>query len=134
MQNPQLIGGSNGANANGPSGVTPFTANQDGSLNVTIAQDNSVVISCDGSGTLTSAGVAQYIFVNTIMRGFGIYNPDPTNDLWINDSGVAVANGAGSIRVAANGGWYETPDECKVSGPISIVGAVNGQKFTAKRW
>lgn len=89
----------------------------------------------DGSGTLATGGTAQALFGGVIpSNGFAVYNPDAANDLWINDGGTVQANGAGSVRVAANGGGYETPSGYKPIGAISIVGAVTGQKFTARRW
>ncbi|MGB9154222.1 MAG: hypothetical protein WCD70_14170 [Alphaproteobacteria bacterium] len=89
----------------------------------------------DGSTTITTGGTAQNLFAGaTPTNGFGIYNPDPVNDLWISDSTTAVANGTGSIRVAANGGGYETPAGYKPIGAVSVVGAVTSQKITARRW
>lgn len=89
----------------------------------------------DGSGTLTTALTPQTIFTGVIpASGFAIYNPDATNDLWVSDSTTALANGAGSIRIQANGGWFETPPFYKPIGAVSLVGAANAQKFTARRW
>lgn len=89
----------------------------------------------DGSSTITAGGVAQNLFAGTApVNGFGIYNPDATNDLWVSMSTVAAPNATGSIRVFANGGGYETPNNMKPPGIVSIYGAVTGQKFTAARW
>lgn len=89
----------------------------------------------DGSGTITAGGTAQTLFSSRIMEnGFAIYNPDPTNDLWVSDTTTAAANATGCIRVAANGGGYETPTTYGPAGAVSIVGAVTGQKFTARGW
>lgn len=94
-------------------------------------KDNAV----DGSTTIATGGAAQNLFGGTIpTNGFAIYNPDPSNDLWVSDSATAAANGQGSIRVVANGGGYETPSGYRPLGIVSIVGAVTGQKITAKRW
>lgn len=96
---------------------------------------NQIDTAADGSSTITTGGTAQNLFGGVIpANGFAVHNPDPVNDLWINDGGTAVANGVGSLRVAANGGWYETPQGYKPIGIISIIGAVTAQKFTAKRW
>lgn len=89
----------------------------------------------DGSTTVATGGTAQNLFSGaTPSNGFSIYNPDPTNDLWVSDSATAAANGQGSVRVFANGGGYETPPGYKPLGAVSIVGAVTGQKITARRW
>lgn len=89
----------------------------------------------DGSTTITTGNTAQNLFGGAIpANGFAVYNPDPSNDLWISDSTTAAANGTGSIRVAANGGGYETPPEYQPIGVVSIVGASTGQKITARRW
>ena len=89
----------------------------------------------DGSGTITTGGTAQNLFGGVApLHGFAIYNPDATNDLWINDAGAAAVATAGSIRVAANGGSYVTPDFYIPVGPVSIVGATTGGKYTAKQW
>ncbi len=89
----------------------------------------------DGSTTITLGGTAQQLFAGVAPpNGFEVINSDPVNDLWISDSAVAVANGVGSIRCAANGGGYYTPQGYTPVGPLSIVGAVTGQKFTAKEW
>lgn len=89
----------------------------------------------DGSGTLAAGGTAQSLFGGAApAHGFAVYNPDPVNDLWISDGATALANGQGSIRVAANGGGYETPPFSKPIGVVSLVGAAAGQKFTARSW
>jgi hypothetical protein len=96
---------------------------------------NAANDSVDGSTTITTGGTAQNLFSGTVpVNGYSICNPDPTNDLWVSDSTTAVANGAGSIRVAANGGYYATEPGQKPIGAVSIVGAVTGQKITARRW
>lgn len=89
----------------------------------------------DGSSTISVGGTAQQLFSGQIpVNGYAVYNPDPTNDLWVYEGGTAVANGVGTIRVVANGGGYETPPLYKPTGIVTIVGATTGQKFTAKRW
>ena len=92
-------------------------------------------IASDGSTTITSGGTAQNLFAGaTPSNGYAVYNPDAANDLWISESTTAAANNTGSIRVSANGGAYETPDNYKPFGAVSIVGAVTGQKITARKW
>ena len=88
------------------------------------------------SGTITTGGVAQNLISETVYpaNGYGVYNPDPSNDLWISESGTAAPNASGSIRVPANGGWYETPVGVDPVQTVSIYGTITGQPFTAKRW
>jgi hypothetical protein len=89
----------------------------------------------DGSTTITTGGTAQNLFSGTVpSNGYSVCNPDPTNDLWVSDSATAAANGQGSLRVAANGGYYATEPGQKPINAVSIVGAVTGQKITARRW
>lgn len=89
----------------------------------------------DASTTVTTGGTAQNLFSNaTPSNGFAVYNPDPTEDLWISMSTTASANGTGCIRVAANGGGYETPPNMKPFHAISLLGATTGHKFTAVNW
>lgn len=89
----------------------------------------------DGSSTITVGGTAQNLFGGVSpVHGWAVYNPDASEDLWVSDVGTAVANGTGCIRVAANGGGYETPSGKTESGVVSIVGATTGHKFTAIRW
>ena len=91
--------------------------------------------SSDGSTTISAGGTAQNLFSGTTpTNGFEVCNPDATNDLWVSDSTTAAANGTGSYRVAANGGTYTTPVGYKPIQAVSIVGAVTGQKITARRW
>ncbi len=88
-----------------------------------------------GDTTLTTGGIAQYLFNGNIpLNGYGVYNPDPINDLWLSSTVVAAINGEGSIRVAANGGGYETPTLDHPYGPVSVIGAVTGQFITARAW
>lgn len=88
-----------------------------------------------GDATITLGGTSQSLFGGAVpANGFAIYNPDATNDLWVSDSATAAANGTGSIRVAANGGSYETPPGYMPVGVVRIVGAVTAQKITARSW
>lgn len=96
---------------------------------------NAANTASDGSATITSGGTAQNLFGGAIpANGYSICNPDATNDLWVSDSTTAAANGAGSFRIAANGGYYATEAGQKPIGAVSVVGAVTGQKITARRW
>lgn len=91
--------------------------------------------SVGGSGTIQTGGTSQALFGGIMpTSGYRVVNPDATNDLWVCEEGAAAANGQGSMRIQANGGWYETaPDTIPVGSP-QIVGGVTGQKFTAMRW
>ncbi len=89
----------------------------------------------DGSMAITTGGSAQPLFSSVVpVNGFGVYNPDASEDLWICDGGTAAPNGQGSIRIAANGGGYETPYGARPIGIVSIYGATTNHKVTAKRW
>jgi len=90
-------------------------------------------VSFDGSTTITAGGTAQNLFGGVTPNKYGIYNPHATQDLWVSDSTTAAPNAAGSIRVPANGGWYETPSWYVPLGAVSIYGAVTGQPVTARR-
>lgn len=89
----------------------------------------------DCSGTITLGGTAQSICGGTQpTNGFAIANPSDT-DMWISDSTVTPASGtAGSIRVAANGGYYATEPGQKPLGAVYVLGATTGKGFTARRW
>ncbi len=111
----------------------PLVINDDGSVNVIISATGDPA--SDGSGTITSGGTAQTLFGGaTPTNGFGVYNPDLTEDLWISLFTTAAIASSGSIRLAANGGWYETPPDMKPSNSVSIIAATTGHKFTADRW
>jgi hypothetical protein len=113
----------------------PLNVDSNGKLNVNLSGSNPENPVTDGSGTITLGGTAQALFSSAIPpTGFAVYNPDASYDLWINDGGTAVVNGAGSIRIVANGGGYETPLTYKPIGPVSIISATTGAKFTAKYW
>lgn len=88
-----------------------------------------------GDGTITAGGTAQNLFSGaTPPTGWAVYNPDPSEDCWASDSATAAANAQGSIRIAANGGGYETPIRYKPSHAVSIVCATTGHKLTARQW
>ncbi len=96
---------------------------------------NATNAASDGSTTITAGGTAQNLFGSAVpVNGYSICNPDLTNDLWVSDSATAAINGTGSIRVAANGGYYATEAGQKPMSSVSVVGAVTGQKITARRW
>ena len=85
------------------------------------------------SGTVTTGGTAQTLFSGEIPSGgWEVCNSDATNDLWVSDITTAAIAGAGSYRAAASGGCYVTRGS--IYGPISVIGAVTGQKFSARKW
>lgn len=89
------------------------------------------------ASTITTGGTAQNLFSgNKPLNGWEVCNPDAANDLWVSEVGTAAANAAGSYRVASNGGCYSTPQISTPTslGPVSIVGANTGQKYSARRW
>lgn len=89
----------------------------------------------DGSTTITAGGTAQNLFSgSTPVNGWTVLNPDPAEDCWASDTTTAAANAVGSIRLAANGGGYETPPHRKPLGPVSVVCATTGHKLTASKW
>ncbi len=89
----------------------------------------------DRSSTIATGGTSQtLVTVAQAPNGFKVFNPDATNDLWISEFGTAAANAQGSIRIAANGGFYETPPGYTPNSIVTIVGAVTGQKITASSW
>jgi hypothetical protein len=113
----------------------PVSVDASGNINVNASISSTVHAATDGSTTITTGGTAQGLFGGVApVNGFSIYNPDATNDLWMSDSTTALANGTGSIRIPANGGWYESPANYKPLGVVSIVGAVTGQHITARKW
>lgn len=90
--------------------------------------------SADGSTALAVGGAAQSLFSGTPpSSGFAIYNPDPTEYLWVSDSTTAALNGTGSIPVPPLAG-YETPAAYRPLGAVSVIAATTGHKITARRW
>lgn len=89
----------------------------------------------DGSTTITTGGTAQNLFSgNTPANGFAVYNSDSSEAMWVSDSTTAAANGTGSIYIAPLGG-YETPHRgYRPVGPVSVIAATTGHKFTARTW
>jgi hypothetical protein len=83
----------------------------------------------NGSGTITTGGTSQVVFAAR----------DRTYLLLINDSdtvmfvnfGVAAVSGQPSIRLAANGGFYEPLVPPNQS--VNIICATTGKTFVAKQ-
>ena len=90
---------------------------------------------CDGSTTISSGGTAQNLFAGVVPKnGYDVSNPNPSEDCWVSDTTTAAANAVGSIRLQANGGWYETPLGKEPIAAVSILCATTGHKITASRW
>jgi hypothetical protein len=89
----------------------------------------------DGSGAITLGGTAQALFSGaTPANGFAVYNSNLSDDCWVSLSTTAAANAVGSIRIAANGGGYETPPNMKPFHAVSIVCPTTGDAFTSIKW
>lgn len=89
----------------------------------------------DCSTTITTGGTAQNLCSGAAPpNGWTVINPDATEDCWASDTTTAAANNTGSIRLAANGGGYESPPNMKPNGAVSVVCATTGHKLTAKIW
>ena len=116
----------------GQAAASTYT-NQDGSISPDVVIVGAPGAACDA--TITIGGSAQILCGGVIpMHGWAVYNPNATDDLWCSDTTTAAINGAGSIRIVANGGGYETPAGYRPSGPVSCVGATTGDKITGRRW
>lgn len=126
---PGVSGGGNDVTVVGP---------LDGSGNVKVAvqSETPATSTLDATNAITSGGTAQSLFGGaTPTHGYEIINLDPTNVLWVNDTGgTASANGANCFEVFNLSGSYTTPFGMAPSGAISVFGAVTGQKFLARYW
>src|SRR5258708_110285 len=72
----------------------PLVINDDGSINVIASISIGGNPSTDGSGTIAVGGTAQNLFGGaTPTNGFGVYNPDATEDLWVSLFVAAAPNG-----------------------------------------
>lgn len=88
----------------------------------------------DKSGTITSGGTAQDVFsAGQATHGFYFQNLS-TVAMYIRDDGTAASAGAGSILVAANGGYYENPSLSTPTSKLSVFCATTASAFTCKVW
>lgn len=111
-------------------------------LPVAIVGSFSLVnITTVGDGTVLTGGTAQALFsvtpTNLVsgavpVNGWKIYNPNPTYDLWVSDTGTASINTC--YRVPAGGGRYTTEIGEKPVGPLTIFSLLTGHPFIARRW
>lgn len=90
----------------------------------------------DRSGTITSGGTAQFaVAENRGRSSLFIQNIDTsiTEAIWVRlDGGVAVVNGAGSVRLDP-GAYLEAEEAGGGFVPvaaISVIAATTGHKFT----
>lgn len=84
------------------------------------------------SGTLAVANTQQSFAAAKANRtGFWFQN-NSTGDLWISAIANAVI-GQPSLRVAA-GALYESPAGAAGVGALSVIGATQGQAFSAREW
>lgn len=91
----------------------PLRVSLDGAGGAGAATDRSITATT-ASQTLADA--------NADRKGLLVKN-DTTIDVWISFTGAAVAAaGAGSYRIAANGGWYETGGVVPTSA-VTIIAA-----------
>lgn len=85
------------------------------------------------ANAITTGGVAQNI-IAADAAGYHYFVKNLSNEtLWISTLATAVA-ASPSIPLEANGGWYETPDSCLVTGALSIIGATTGSSFVVRDW
>lgn len=87
----------------------------------------------DISGSITAGGVAQVLTAaDKHMEGFEIQNIS-NGDLWFNEIGIPAVIGMGSFKLAP-GAAYELPPNSKAVEGVSIIGAMTGQAYTARKW
>jgi len=88
----------------------------------------------DVSGTITTGGVAQsLIATDDAGYRFSIRNHHAIESLWFNELGADAIAGQPSQEVPAKG-YYESPVGMTVISAVSIIGAVTGQSFTARKY
>lgn len=131
----QADSGGNLVCVNVPASVVGGVATPASLTNPLPVQAVAMAAAIDGSSTITVGGTAQLLFGGvTPTNGYLVANPNASDVLWINEGGTALANGVGSIALAAAGAPFMTPPGYKPFGAVSIVGPNTGDKFTARRW
>lgn len=83
-------------------------------------------VDTDRSGSITLGGTAQNIVSNNGHRKSLVVQNISAETMWINENGTAAADTAGSYKLAAGDAVQITSP-----GPVSIVAATTGSKFTA---
>lgn len=101
------------------------------SVNATIVSRKGTA---DSNNSITTGGVSQTLFGGVApSNGYEIINNDSSNVLWVNDQGGAASvNGANCYELFYLGGDYSTPTGMAPPGIVSVIGALTGQKFTAR--
>lgn len=84
----------------------------------------------DGSGTITAGGTSQVVFAANASRRYLLIQNNSDQDMWVN-FGIAAVVSQPSVKVAANGGFFE-PLVVPASS-VTIIGATTGKAFTAKQ-
>lgn len=109
------------------------------SFSVTPASDARYVIApFRSSGTdrsiATSTTSAPLMAANPTRTAFYIKN-DTTIDVWFNIGATAVATaGGGNMKVAANGGYYESAPGFVTTAAINIIAASGAPAITAREF
>ena len=80
----------------------------------------------DRSGTIATGGTAQALAAANTSRNSLTGQNLSTGDLWVNETGTAAPNAAGSYLVASGGTFAVNGN-----GAVSIYGAVTGQRFAS---
>jgi len=83
----------------------------------------------DRSGTITSGTVSQVVAAAATGRSYLLFTNDSDTDMWLN-FGVAAVALQPSIKIAANGGFYEPLSAPAQS--INVICATTGKTFVCK--
>lgn len=85
----------------------------------------------DRSGAITTGGTAQNAAAANTGRQYLLIQNLSSEVMWVNAwGGTAAASTAGSIRLAADGGYAEWYGDRIPTGTVSVVAATTGSKFT----
>lgn len=84
----------------------------------------------DGSGTTAEGNVSQEIFAANAERSYLFLVNNSDTDMWI-DFAVAAVTSQPSIKLFANGGFYEPLVPPNTT--VNIISASAGKAFTAKQ-
>lgn len=99
-------------------------------LPVTTEAPSAGVSYVDGSGTITTGAASQVVFAANAARLYLFLLNLSDTDMWVN-FGVAAVASQPSIKLAANGGFFEP---LVVAGQsVTIICATTGKAFVAKQ-